>query len=161
MERLPLLQELELVLNFDNWKGKYKYFYSPTPCWTELLLAVCRHLHRFTVRHTRGRILCHASIPYHRRDKQNGHKERARTRTGAGGSSIIRAELRGMPGFLVGGVGLTPTDVQRNETESQPRSISHPDRRRQPIDGCEPLSCCAYTKGGKRLGAQKTKFAVT
>jgi hypothetical protein len=58
-------------------------------------------------------------------------------------------------------VGLTPTGVQRNETESQARLISCPDRGRQPTDGCGPLSHCAYTKGGKGLGAHTMKFVVT
>jgi hypothetical protein len=58
-------------------------------------------------------------------------------------------------------VGLTPTDVQRNETESQARLISRSHRERQPTDVCETLSHCAYTKCGKGLGAHKTKFAMT
>jgi hypothetical protein len=58
-------------------------------------------------------------------------------------------------------VGLTPTDIQRNETESQARLISRPDRGRQPTDGCIPLLHCAYTKGGKGLEAHTTKFAMT
>jgi hypothetical protein len=58
-------------------------------------------------------------------------------------------------------VGLTPTGVQRHEAKSRARLISRPDRGRQPTDGCEPLSRCAYTKGGEGLGAHTTKFAVT
>jgi hypothetical protein len=58
-------------------------------------------------------------------------------------------------------VGLTPTGVQRHETESQARLILHPDRERQPTDGCGALSHCSYKKGGKGLGAYTTKFAVT
>jgi hypothetical protein len=58
-------------------------------------------------------------------------------------------------------VGLTPTGVQQNETESQARLISRPDWGRQPTDGCRSLSHYAYTKGGKGLGAHVTKFVVT
>jgi hypothetical protein len=41
------------------------------------------------------------------------------------------------------------------------RSISRPDRGCQPTDGCGALSHCTNTKGGKGLGAQTMKFAVT
>jgi hypothetical protein len=58
-------------------------------------------------------------------------------------------------------VGLISTGVQRHEIKSQDRLISRPDRGRQPTDGCEPLSRCAYTKGREGLGAHTIKFAVT
>jgi hypothetical protein len=37
-------------------------------------------------------------------------------------------------------------------TSLKPRSISCPDRGRQPTDGCGPLSHCAYAKGVRGLG---------
>jgi hypothetical protein len=40
-------------------------------------------------------------------------------------------------------VALTPTGVQRPETESLARLISRPDRGRQPTDGCGSPSRCA------------------
>jgi hypothetical protein len=58
-------------------------------------------------------------------------------------------------------VGLTPTGVQRHETKSQARLISRPDRGRQSIDGCGPLSRCGYIKGGEGLGSHTMKFLVS
>jgi hypothetical protein len=43
----------------------------------------------------------------------------------------------------------------------KPRSISRPDWGCQSTDSCGSLSHCAYTKGGRGLGAQTTKFTVT
>jgi hypothetical protein len=57
--------------------------------------------------------------------------------------------------------GLTLMRIQQHEIKSQARLISRPDRGHQPTDGCGPLSCCAYTKGGEGLGVHTTKFAVT
>lgn len=55
VNRLPLLQELELVLNFDDCKDIYRHIEPSSNCWVKLLLAACEassHLNKFTVRHT-------------------------------------------------------------------------------------------------------------